>query len=211
MSLWPAAKKPIHRDRHLAETKVATSVAAQTDCAADLCQLTWVDNGRRRGFSLMEMMAATAVMAVIMTSAIVVIRSGYAVWTAYEQDVDIAENAYGVLRHFIRQMRQATAVTAISAASDTTGDLSFTTAGGVTQSWSLNGGTSQVAFNNGTTSNTLAKWINQLVFVGYQADGVTATTVVDDIQVVKCTVQVTMTQGGTSTRTVSAKAWIRSW
>ena len=98
----------------------------------------------------LEMMAATTIMAVIMTSVIVVIRSGYAVWNAYEQDLDVAENAYGVLRHFVRQMRQATAVTAISAASDTTGDLCYTTAGGVTQSLSLNGGTSQVTFNNGT-------------------------------------------------------------
>ena len=156
-------------------------------------------------------MAATTIMAVIMTSVIVVTRSGYAVWSAYEQDVDIAENAYGVLRHFVRQMRQATAVTAISAPSDTTGDLSFTTAAGTTQSWSLNGGTSEVSFNNGTSSNFLAKSINQLVFVGYEADGVTATTVVNDIQVVMCSVQVTLTQGGGTARTVSAKAWIRSW
>jgi prepilin-type N-terminal cleavage/methylation domain-containing protein len=166
---------------------------------------------RRGGFSLVEMMAATTIMAVIMTSVIVVFRSGYAVWNAYEQDVDVAENAYGVLRHFVRQMRQSTAVTAISAPSDTTGDLSFLTAGGVTQSWSLNGGTSQVSFNNGTTTNTLAKSINQMIFEGYEADGVTATTVVDNVQMVKCTVQVTMTQGGSTTRTVSAKAWIRSW
>src|SRR3990172_11070237 len=95
---------------------------------------------RRYGFSLIEMMAATTIMAVVMTSVIVVVRSGYAVWNAYEQDIDIAENAYGVLRHFVRQMRQATAVTAISAPSDTTGDLSYTTARGLTQSWSLNGG-----------------------------------------------------------------------
>lgn len=157
------------------------------------------------------MIAATTIMAVVMTSVIVVIRSGYAVWNAYEQDLDVAENAYGVLRHFVRQMRQATAVTAISAASDTTGDLSYTTAGGITQSWSLNGGTSQVTFNNGTVTNVLANSINQLIFEGFKADGVTPTMVVADIHVVKCTVQVTLTKGGGTTRTVSAKAWIRSW
>jgi hypothetical protein len=157
------------------------------------------------------MMAATTIMAVIMTSVIVVFRSGYAVWNAYEQDIDVAENAYGALRHFVRQMRQATAITAISAPSDTTGDLSYLTAGGVTQSWSLNGGTAQVSFHNGTAADTLAKSINQLLFEGYEADGVTPTTTVDDIQMVKCTVQVSMTQGGSATRTVSAKAWIRSW
>src|SRR3990172_6251291 len=105
---------------------------------------------RRGGFSLVEMLAATTIMAVVMTSVIVVVRSGYAVWNAYEQDVDVAENAYGVLRHFVRQMRQATAVTAISASSDTTGDLSYTTATGVTQTWSLNGGTSHLSCNKST-------------------------------------------------------------
>jgi prepilin-type N-terminal cleavage/methylation domain-containing protein len=172
---------------------------------------TWPAVNSRRGFSLMEMLTATAIMAVIMGSAVVVVRSGYAAWNAYEQDIDRAENAYGVLRHFVRQMRQAQAVTAISPANDTTGDLSYTTAAGVTQSWSLNGGTGNVTFNNGTTNGVLARSINQLTFTGYEADGVTATTVVDDIQVVKCTVQVTLTQGGGTTRTVSAKAWIRSW
>jgi prepilin-type N-terminal cleavage/methylation domain-containing protein len=165
----------------------------------------------RGGFSLVEMIAATTIMAVVMTSVIVVIRSGFAVWNAYEQDLDVAEEAYGVLRQFVRQMRQATAVTAISAPSDTTGDLSYTTAGGVTQSFSLNGGTSQVTFNNGAVNSLLATSINQLIFEGFEADGVTPTTVVGDIQIVKCTVQVTLARGGGTTRTVSAKAWIRSW
>jgi prepilin-type N-terminal cleavage/methylation domain-containing protein len=168
-------------------------------------------NRRSGGFSLVEMIAATTIMAVVMTGVIVVIRSGHTVWNAYEQDLDVAENAYGVLRHFVRQMRQATAVTAISPVSDTTGDLSYTTALGATQTWSLNGGTSQVTFNNGTVTSTLATSINQMIFEGFEADGVTPTTVVDDIQLVKCTIQVTLAQGGGTTRTVSAKAWIRSW
>jgi prepilin-type N-terminal cleavage/methylation domain-containing protein len=165
----------------------------------------------RHGFSLMEMMTATAIMAVIMTSAVVVIRCGYAAWGAYEQDIDTAENAYGVLRHFVRQLRQAQAVTAISAANNTTGSLSYTTAGGVTQTWSLNGGTHEVMFNNGSTNGLLARDIDTMSFTGYKANGTTPTTVVADIQVVKCTVAVTLGQGGGTTRTVSAKAWIRSW
>jgi hypothetical protein len=50
-----------------------------------------------------------------------------------------------------------------------------------------------------------------LNFVGYEADGVTATTAVDDIQVVKCTVTVTLPRGSGVTRTLSCRAWIRSW
>jgi len=165
----------------------------------------------RGGFSLVEMMAATAIMAMVMGSVVVVVRSGYAVWNAFEQDIDVAENAYAVLQHFVRQMRQAQDVTAITVASNTAGSLSFMNASGVVQTWSRNGGTSDVTFNNGTTTHLLARSIGALTFVGYKADGVTPTTVVNEIQMVKCTAQVTLTQGGGTTRTVSATAWMRAW
>ena len=168
-------------------------------------------NAPRGGFSLLEMMVATAIMATLMTTMVVVIRSGYAVWNAQEQDIAISDSGNAVLRHFVRELRQATAVTAISAPSSTTGSLSILTASGGTKSWSFNSGQLQVMFNNGTSTQVLAPSINELTFVGYEADGVTATTVVDEIQVVKCMVKVTLTQGGGQTRTVACRAWVRSW
>jgi hypothetical protein len=105
-------------------------------------------------------------------------------------------------------MRQATSITSISAPGDATGDLSFLTATGSTRTWSHNGGLKEAHFNNGMNNGLLAKNIEALTFVGYEADGVTETTTVGDIQAVKCTVQV-MLAG--STRTISCRAWIRSW
>jgi type II secretory pathway component PulJ len=164
---------------------------------------------RRSGFSLLEMITATAMMATVMTSVIVVVRSGYSIWNAQESDIDMAENANAVLRHFVREMRQATGVTAISAAGSTSGSLSFTTVAGQTRTWSFSSGT--VLFNNGTANQLLAPSINELNFIGYKADGTTATTTVDEIQIVKCTVKVTLSQGGGTTRTVSCRAWLRAW
>lgn len=161
--------------------------------------------------SLLEMMTATAIMATLMATVVVVVRSGYAAWNAQEADIDRLENAYGVLRHVAQQLRQANSVTAISAAASTTGSLSFLPATGATRTWTYNSGTSEVYFNNGTSNQVLAKTINSLNFVGYKADGVTATTTVGEIQVVKCTVQVTLPRGGGVNRTVSCRAWIRSW
>jgi prepilin-type N-terminal cleavage/methylation domain-containing protein len=166
---------------------------------------------RRHGLSLLEMMVATAIMATLMSSVVVTLRSGYAIWNAQEQDIAIADCANAVLRHFVRELRQATAVTAISAPASTTGTLSFLTAAGATRTWSYDSGQSQVLFNNGTATQVLAPSINELNFIGYEADGVTQTTTVDDIQVVRCTVKVTMTQGGGQTRTLSCRAWLRSW
>jgi hypothetical protein len=146
-----------------------------------------------------------------MTTVVVVLRSGYAIWNAQEQDIAIADSGNAVLRHFVRELRQATAVTAISIPSSTTGSLSFLTAGGTTKTWSYNSGPSEVIYNNGTATQVLAPSINELTFVGYKADGVTQTSVVDDIQVVKCIVKVTLTAGGGQARTVACRAWIRSW
>jgi hypothetical protein len=160
--------------------------------------------------SLLEMMAATAIMAAITASVVVVMRSGYAVWNAQEADIDILENGYGVLRHFVTQARQATAITAITAASDTQGSLSFTTATGATRTWSRNA-SSDVYFNNGTSNQLLAKNINSMIFTGYEADGATATTNVADIQVVECQVQITLPRGAGVTRTLTTRAWVRSW
>lgn len=165
----------------------------------------------RRGFSLLEMIVASAIMATLMTSVVVVVRSGYAAWNAQEQDISIANNANAVLRHFVRELRQAAAVTAISAAGSTSGNLSIQTTAGTTKSWTHNSGTAQVSFNNGTSTQLLAPTITELNFIGYKADGVTTTTVAADIQVVKCTVKVVLTQGGGTTRTVACRGWIRTW
>jgi prepilin-type N-terminal cleavage/methylation domain-containing protein len=165
---------------------------------------------RRRGLSLLEMMAATAIMAMITTSVVVVMRSGYAVWNAQESDIDVLENGYGVLRHFFTQMRQATSVTAITASNNTQGSLSFTTSTGVTRTWARDS-SSNVYFNNGTLNQLLAKNINSLTFTGYKADGITATTTVSDIQVVQCQVQITLPRGAGVIRTLTCRAWVRSW
>jgi hypothetical protein len=157
------------------------------------------------------MMVATAIMATLMTSVVVIVRSGYAMWNAQEQDISIANSANSVLRHFVREMRQATSITAISAPASTTGSLSFQTVSGVTRTWSYDSGNTRVQFNNGTSTQPLAPGITELNFIGYLADGTTQTTVVSEIQVVRCSVKVTMTQGGGQTRTVSCRAWIRSW
>ena len=165
---------------------------------------------RRSGLSLLEMMAATAIMATVTSAVVVVMNTGFSAWKAQEADIDVLENGYGVLRHFARQLRQATAVTAITAAGNTTGSLSFTTATGATCTWARNA-SSDVYYNNGTSNQLLAKSVDSLTFTGYKADGVTATTTVTDIQVVQCQVQITLPRGAGITRTLTTRAWLRSW
>lgn len=165
---------------------------------------------RRSGLSLLEMMAATAIMATVTAAVVVVMNTGYSVWIAQEGDIDALENGYGVMRHFVRQMRQATAITAITAAGNTTGSLTFTTATGASCTWARNV-SNDVYYNNGTSNQLLAKGITSMTFTGYKADGVTASTTVGEIQVVQCQVQITLPRGAGVTRTLTTRAWVRTW
>jgi type II secretory pathway component PulJ len=160
--------------------------------------------------SLLELMAATAIMATVTAAVVVVMNTGYRVWTAQEADIDLLENGYGVLRHFARQLRQANAISAITAAGNTMGSLSFVLPSGATCTTARNA-SADVYFNNGISNQLLAKNINSLTFTGYKADGITATTNVADIQIVQCQVQVTLPRGAGITRTLTTRAWLRSW
>lgn len=165
---------------------------------------------RFRGLSLLEMMAATAIMSTVTAAVVVVMNTGFSAWKAQEADIDVLENGYGVLRHVARQLRQSTSVTAITAAGNTTGSLSFTMASGAACTMARNS-SSDVYYNNGTSNQLLAKSIDSMTFTGYKADGVTATTTVADIQVVQCQVQITLPRGAGVTRTLTTRAWLRSW
>jgi hypothetical protein len=156
------------------------------------------------------MMAATAIMSTVTAAVVVVMNTGFSAWKAQEADIDVLENGYGVLRHVARQLRQSTNVSAISAASNTTGSLSFTMASGAACTIARNS-SSDVYYNNGTSNQLLAKSIDSMTFTGYKADGVTATTTVTDIQIVQCQVQITLPRGAGVSRTLSTRAWLRSW
>ncbi|MEM1303517.1 MAG: hypothetical protein AAGG46_01385 [Planctomycetota bacterium] len=161
--------------------------------------------------SLLEALTATTIMATMMTSSVVVLRSSHAAWRAHEDDLERAESANAVLRHLVRHLRQATAVSAVSASSDTSGSLSLTMASGDTYVWDHNSGTGEVLFGPTTATSLLADNIDTLTFYAYEADGSTLTTTAADAQLIRCVATVTMPAGGGSTRTVSCTGWVRSW
>jgi prepilin-type N-terminal cleavage/methylation domain-containing protein len=165
---------------------------------------------RRSGLSLLEMMAATAIMSTVTAAVVVVMNTGFSAWKAQEADIDVLENGYGVLRHVARQLRQSTSVSAITAAGNTTGSLSFVMSSGAACTIARNA-SSDVYYNNGTNNQLLAKSIDSMTFTGYKADGITATTTVTDIQVVQCQVQITLPRGAGITRTLTTRAWLRAW
>lgn len=166
----------------------------------------------RRGFTLVELMAATAIMALLTTSSFVLVRTAHNSWTRHRDDCERRREAIATLQHLMRRVRQATAVTAISAASDTSGAITLSMPGGTNAMWDHNSGTSQVLYGTTTPTNLLASNITEMTLVGVKADGTSTTVTPDLVHAVRCTVKYNLTRpAGTVTETVSSTAWLRAW
>jgi len=169
-------------------------------------------SAHRRGFTLVEMVASTAIMAVVTTSGFVVVRTANDAWVQHRDDASRRREALAVLEHVGRQVRQATRVMAISAPANTAGSLTVLLPGGATRVWSRNGGTNQIHYGSAAANNLLATGITEAIFVGFKADGATATTEPDLIHAVRCTVKYTVSlPTGPVTESVSRISWLRSW
>jgi len=164
--------------------------------------------GRRRGYTLLEIILASALLTTMATAAAVILRGGHMAWLAHEQDLAATESAQAVLRHIVRQARQAQAVSAISPASATSGTLSLVMPSGQTYVWAHDSTTDTVNFGIGQADNFLADGISSLTFVGYERDTVTTTVAVSDIRLIEARATI---QRATGSQIVSCKAWIRTW
>lgn len=164
----------------------------------------------RNGLSLLELMTAVTMASTLMLSTAVLLRSSYAVWQAHDADHEAGENAHAVLRHLVRTIRQSSEVTSITGPTDDAGELGLNLASGVQVAYTADApGEVWYWTYPGPVASALAPDVDSLRFTGYEADGVTTTTVAADVQVVKARATITMPTGGQ--RTVSCSAWIRSW
>jgi hypothetical protein len=167
---------------------------------------------RRAGLSLLELAVVTAMLAVLTTSSMVVLRTAYTVWNRHEDDHAIRSSAMGVLRHIVRHARQARAVMAISAASDNSGSLSLLDENGQVWVWDHDNATDEVYFGQDTADNLLATQIDELSFTGIKLDGSTPTTDLGMIHSIDCRVTVAVPRpSGSQQITSSCRVWLRTW
>jgi type II secretory pathway pseudopilin PulG len=165
---------------------------------------------RRRGLSLLEMVIASSMLALLLTSMSVVLRTGRQAWEAHEADYIRIEALHSTLRHIVRQIRAADAVTAISASNVNNGSLSLRMDDGSIQAW-LRDNSNNVWSGITTANQLLGTGITQLRFEGLRADGVTPTTTVSQIQCIRVTAQVQLPRETGGAKSASSLAWIRSW
>jgi prepilin-type N-terminal cleavage/methylation domain-containing protein len=164
------------------------------------------------GFTLVEVIAATTIMATLTTASFMLVRTANDAWRLHRDDSLQRGQAVAVLQHVVRRVRQATQVTAISTAADTSGFLSVQMADGASALWDHNGGTNQVLYGTVTANDLLAEGITQIAFTGLTANGLSQTTDPTKIHAVRCTAQYTLSRPtGTTSEAVSCLAWLRAW
>jgi len=163
----------------------------------------------RQGFSLLELLVAVTLLVSAVTAVSVLLRVNHDSWLDYKTDNLRHEAAVGVLRHMVRQIRQCEEVTAISAAGDSSGSLSVRMPDGSTIVWGHTG--TNVFYGTTTADQLLGNHITGLTLVGYEVDGTTPTTVVQDVHCVHVTVSYALPSRATVNRSLTASAWVRAF
>ena len=163
------------------------------------------------GFTLLELTVAMAMLVVISTSCMMLVRTSYAAWSRHTQDNEKRQSAMALLRHLTRQVRQAKAVSAITDAAETSGSLSLLKQDGTTVVWEHDAATKTVNYGVGSATEVLATGIEGLRFSGVKRNFV-ATTDVGLIHTVVFYVDINVDRpSGSSAEMWSGSGQIRSW
>ena len=169
-------------------------------------------DSRRRGFSLLELVVAMTMMAALTAASVVLIRTSQSAWNRHRSDYQRRNAAAATLRHITRQVRQATAVAAISGPTDNSGELTIHWFDGSMRVWDHDDSTDKVWYGVSTASELLAENITALTFTGLKADGTTPTVEAGLIHSVRCELEFEVDRStGTATERIATEAWIRSW
>lgn len=160
--------------------------------------------------TLLEMVIATSLLAVLMTSISVVMRTGRQAWDAHEADYTRIEAGHATLRHIVRKLRAADSVAALSAPNDNSGSISLNMPGNIVETWDHDAPTNTINFRSGLTGafSSLAPNITGLTISGFRANGTTPTTVPAEAKMLRIDITFAVPSG---TRTLRSWAWIRSW
>jgi Tfp pilus assembly protein PilV len=167
----------------------------------------------RRGITMLEVIIAGSMLAMVMTSLSVVLRTSRVAWEANDEDYGSMHHAHAVTRHLVRQSREASSVAAIAA-----NELQLRMNDGSTLTWKhlavgpdARPNVVMVTSSATGTESALAYDIRNLTFTGYMPDGLTQTKLAEDVRLIEIKAEVLLSRGSGSVQTVASKVWIRSW
>lgn len=165
---------------------------------------------KRKGLTLLEVVIAGSMLAVVMTSLSLVLRTARTSWEANDNDYGSVHYAHTVALHFVREAREARSIVHFS--SD---DVAFELRDGSQMGWRFESdgkeGIVYVRSSRLGEESPLAFGIRNLSFSGFLPDGVTPATTLEDIALIEVQVAVEMGRKANSLQTVTSRVWIRSW
>lgn len=166
----------------------------------------------RAAFTLVEVIAATAIMAVLTTSSFAIVRTAHSAWLRHRSDSEQRREAVAALQHIVRRVRQATAVAAVSTPSDVSGSLTVLMPDGTSAIWDHDAPTNRVNFGTVTANSLLAQGITEMNCIALSANGTSQATTPDLAHSVRCTLKYALSRPtGSVTETVTGLAWLRAW
>lgn len=163
----------------------------------------------RRGLSLLEVMVALAILAMLMTPVITLLRTSHQVWSERQADHAKLEAGHATVRHLIRQLRQAKQIVSISPPIDRSGSISARLYDNRLLVWDHRRG--QVLFGETSATSLLADGVEELWFVGLRADGVTPAVTPAEVRIIQCRAKVRLERDVNADRTISSTVLLRSF
>ena len=165
----------------------------------------------KSGFTLLEMTVSMAMLAMLATSCMVLVRTSYATWNRHHQDSQQRQTIAALMRHIERKIRQAKGVQSISPYTETSGSLSLLMPTGETLVWQHDATTKEVRYGVDTATEVLATGIESLTFYGFTAP-FTLTTDGSLVHTILAFATINIARpAGTTTESWYGSAHMQSW
>jgi len=163
-----------------------------------------------RALTLVEMVIAMAIMAIVFAALVPQFRAILGSWDSKEANAEVLQNGRILIDHLNRNLSKAVQITAVSDSSETNGYIEFEDNDANSVRYDINGATSYVEFGPVGNLADLAGPVSQMQFTCYDAcDLDTPITTVGDIRCVKVETILTNTGPGLD-KTFTTQAYLRT-
>jgi len=125
----------------------------------------------KHGFTLIELIIVTAMIAVIGMATVGIVRNSYDDWKLDSSRSTLLQDGQAVVDQMARILRQAKAFYTVSDSSDQAGYVTFKSTDGITEEFRLNTGTDELEYGQPGNLSALTGAVTSLVFTIYDIDG----------------------------------------
>jgi type II secretory pathway pseudopilin PulG len=125
---------------------------------------------RCKAFTLVEVILATAMVAIVAAALVGMIYSNYNNWKLGSGRSTLLQDGRAVLEQMTRILRQAKNFTSVTSPTDQAGQITFTDIAGTTQQFRRNASTSEIEYGQPASLSALIGSVSSLVFTCYDAD-----------------------------------------